>query len=816
MIPETKLQYDGQLTVAFGLNRFDTNWKNRQVEWSSVLDKMKVARVTPETMAAYDVMSKADQDATKDIGGFVGGTLKDGKRGTKTVSWRTMFTLDADFAKEGLFEDFWLTYGCASAAYSTHKDRKGKPRIRICGPYSRPVTPEEHEAISRKLAQGLDMDLFDDTTYQPSRLMYWPSVSSDQKLYFDQYDGPWLDPDKILAEYGVGDQWKDSSYWPESTRVHQARRKQADKQGDPTLKPGVIGAFCRTFTISEAIETFLPDVYTECAAPNRYTYVEGSTAAGLVVYDSDMFAYSNHSTDPTGGRLVNAFDLVRIHKFNHLDTESVLVKEDTPTNKLPSYEAMINYSLANDSVKRTLGEEQLAAAKADFEETFAACAVGEGADPIEWVCKLTRNGNGVCESTPGNFLLVLLNDPNLKGKIMMDDFARRVCITGDLPWRRRAAGTGWADGDDSGLRNYLHKVYKMKGAPIVQDALNELMYHQHFHPVRDYLGGLVWDGVERVDSLLIDYLGAEDNVYTRAVTRRMMLAAVARVIVPGTKFDNMLVIVGGQGIGKSTLIGKIGGQWFSDSIKDINHKDIYQLIQGRWIIEMGELSAIRKADVDSIKHFMSKQVDHFRVPYGKNVGEYPRQGVFWGSSNTDDFLRDDTGGRRFWPVTCRVQPQTKDVFKDLNTDEVKQIWAETMFAYSMGETLVLPPDIAEMATEVQEHHTEENEKKGMVQEYLDTLLPDNWAELDTFQKRSFMNGDFDSTQGTVQRTRICAMEIWIELFGGDIKSLTRGQAIEIRSILNGLKGWEKYTAGTGKLYFGKGIGNQRGYVRSDI
>ena len=160
----------------------------------------------------------------------------------------------------------------------------------------------------------------------------------DVEPFFQYYDAPFLAADSILAEYP---DWTDTSYWPESSRMAGIRKRQADKQGDPLAKKGIVGAFCRTYTITQAIAKFLPDVYTQTAKEDRYTYAAGSTAAGLVVYDGDVFAYSNHGTDPAGGQLCNAFDLVRIHKFGHLDDGH----EDKPITQLPSDKAMRELSL---------------------------------------------------------------------------------------------------------------------------------------------------------------------------------------------------------------------------------------------------------------------------------------------------------------------------------------------------------------------------------------------------------------------------------------------------------------------------------------
>ena len=251
------IKHDGPLRIAVGKNRFEKQWKNREMSWSALLRRLQEPTRTQETVEEYRAMDKAQQDQIKDVGGFIGGSLRDGRRKSENVQMRQLVTLDADFAPPGLDEDLELLAAYAYAVYSTHKHTPDKPRLRLLIPLDRPVTPDEYEAIARKLAEDIGIDYFDDTTYQASRLMYWGSVPRDGVYVFHYEDLPWTKADGILARYP---DWTDTSYWPESSRAKTDRVKWAKRQGDPTEKSGLIGAFCRTYTIEEAIEKFLPEV----------------------------------------------------------------------------------------------------------------------------------------------------------------------------------------------------------------------------------------------------------------------------------------------------------------------------------------------------------------------------------------------------------------------------------------------------------------------------------------------------------------------------------------------------------------------------
>lgn len=800
LVPTT-LRHDGEIAISVGKSRLETNWKNRTLLYSDLVRKLSQTTRTPETYNEYKKLSKKDQGSIKDVGGFVGGPLKGNRRKGDAVSWRHLITLDIDYPKGDIWSIVESVIGHACVMYSTHAHCPDNPRLRLVIPVSRSVTPDEYPAVARSIAGDIGIDFFDDTTYQPHRLMYWPSTSADGEYLFKVLDAEWLNPDTVLAKYP---DWTDSNYWPESSRMKETRQKLAEKQGNPLSKPGVIGAFCRTYTVTDAIDVFLASVYAS-AGDGRYTYTEGSTSGGLVIYDGDTFCYSHHGTDPISGLLVNAFDLVRIHKFGHLDDEA---KANTPTVKLPSYSAMAELAVTDGEVLQTMGEEQLAEAMADFN----AISDGKG-----WFKKLKRNKQAKIESTAPNVILLLENDFNIAGRMVTDEFSRRITIIGDLPWRKldRKLGVFWGDADDSGLRNYLSRAYGVKGKDIITDALREVLLKNTFHPIKDYLNGLNWDGLSRLDTIFIDYLGAEDNVYTRAVTRKTLVAAVARIMEPGTKFDYMPVLVGAQGVGKSYLINRLGQKWYSDSVYTVSGKEAYEAVQGSWIIEMAELAATKKSEVEAVKHFISKQEDRFRVSYDKWTSFFPRQCVFIGTTNNPVFLRDQTGNRRFWPIAVNKDNVKKSIWADLTQSEVDQIWAEAYAAWLIGETLHLDKEITDIALSIQAEYTEESEKAGLVREYLNLLLPDDWDKRDLSDRRNFIhNTDFgEQIQGTILRGRVCVMEIWAELFEGDPKHLNQMTAREINDILQNTDGWIRYTKGCKKLRFGSIYGLQRCFIR---
>lgn len=802
---KNKTDTSRKIFIAIGKSKTETKWKNVQMSYESLLEKLKVTTRTRETIGEYKKMPKAERDSIKDVGGFVGGSLKGGRRTAENLANRSLLTMDldnVDIAVSDLWDSLTMLNDFEVVIYSTHSHEPKSPRLRLIIPLDRVVLPDEYEAIGRKIAEEIGIDMFDDTTYQPHRLMYWPSTAADGEYIFKRQEGPWLKPDEVLNTYL---DWKDVSFWPTSSRQSARINSQIKKQEDPLTKKGIIGAFCRTYSIAETIEKFLPDIYIPTTTEGRYTYAEGSTVGGLVTYE-DKFAYSHHGTDPISGMLCNAFDLVRIHKFGARDEDA---KPDTPANRMPSFTAMSEFAAEDDAVKMTIGAESLAEALDDFDD------LEEDEKPnTEWLKELDYDSKGHLRSTIDNAVIILENDPRTKGKLIYNDFSNRAIITGKLPWTEKSYKRDWCDDDDAGVRHFLEHSYNLSGAGKIADAVAMVYQKNKIHPVKEYLNSLTWDGTKRVENLLTDYLGAEDNIYTRAVIKTHLVAAVARIMRPGCKYDTMLTLTGPQGIGKSTFIRFLGKDWFNDSLDTVKGKEAYEQLQGSWLIEMGELTATKKADIEATKLFLSKTEDIYRVAYGRRTSRFPRQCVFWGTSNDTHFLRDKTGDRRYWPVDCGILIPVKDVFKDLK-DEVDQIWAEAVSYYKDGHKLYLTGEEAEEAIKQQKAHAEDSPKTGLIEEYLNKEYPSNWEDMDLFERRNWLEGNEDdfgvvASELTTNKYKTCVMEIWCELFKGEPKALTPILSREINDILRGLDEWEPANSG---LRFGKIYGTQRAYIR---
>lgn len=796
-----QIRYDGPVTIAVGESRRSTQWKNKEVLWSQLVERLSIPTKTPETVDEYRGFAKSKRDEIKDVGGFVGGSLKGGRRKAEAIMQRRLLTLDLDDVPRNA--DPWdtvvLVLGCAAVLYSTHSHRPEAPRLRLVMPLSRPVSPEEYSAIARKVAQDIGIDMCDDTTYEPHRLMYWPSASINAEYRYEVEDGPWLNADEQLARYV---DWHDPSEWPISSRRAEALHRLASHQESPLEKNGIVGAFCRVYDIHDAIEHFLPDTY-EKYDDNRYTYKGGSTSGGLVLYDNGVFAYSHHGTDPASGKLCNAFDLVRIHLYGNLDDDT---SPGTPSHKMPSFMKLQDEAMQIPEVREELAKANFERLKDRFDDPD---------EDYDWVGQLTCNKNGKFDNTINNVQLIMEHDAGLRGKYFYDTFKERMTVCGDLPWCKLAdrMTTTWTDTDDAGLRNFLEIKYEIVNTMKIGDAVLLAMQSCMRHPVREYLLSLKWDGVARADTIFIDYLGAEDTEYTRTVTRKALIGAVARIMQPGCKHDHILVLVGPQGCRKSTTLAKLGKSWFSDSFYTVQGKEAYEQIQGFWLIEMGEMAATRKAELESIKQFVSKQSDSYRAAYAKRTQERPRQCAFFGTTNDDEFLRDATGGRRFWPVTVTDKGrETGDYF---TTEIVDQVWAEIVMRYSAGENWYLDnAKIEAVARQIQDAHTEMNGKQGLLEQFVERLLPKDWATRNLSQRLAYWNDGFDDEKraGTERRKAICALEIHCELFGGTVKDYTPQKTREYNAMLKRLPGWKARS----RINYGEIYGQQRGFVREEM
>lgn len=752
------------MKIAYGNSRMEKKWKNNEISWEDFCKRVSTTQTTTETVDEYRKMSKPQQDSIKDVGGFVAGHLKAGRRKNGTVLCRSMLTLDMDHGSADILDELDMFNSHKMCIYSTHKHTPEAPRLRLIMPLTRDVSEDEYPAVARKVAQEIGMDMFDDTTYQPHRLMYWPSTSSNGEYIYRVMDGDVVDPDYYLGLY---DDWHDVSTWPVSSRESEAVKKTASQQANPLTKDGVVGAFCRTYSIRDAIDKFLGDVYEPSAMEGRYDYIPADSSAGVIIID-EKFSYSFHATDPACGQLLNAFDVVRVHKF----------PDDDPKK---SFKAMAKFASSDEEVKLLIFKEKQESAAEDFNEE----------DPDAWKKKLEYEDKSLqLKNTLRNLTLILENDPKLRD-IVFNQHLDGMEIKGDVPWKHPSKF--WRDADDAQLISYVDENYGTFSQRNYDIAVAKVTDDRSYHPIREFLQALPeWDKVERVDTLLIDYLGAADNKYVRAVTRKTLCAAACRVLNPGCKFDTMLVLNGSQGIGKSTLIAKLGGEWFSDSLSlnDTKDKTAAEKLQGYWILEIGELAGLRKAEVETLRSFLSRQNDIYRASFGKRTTPHPRQCVFFGTTNAESgYLRDTTGNRRFWPVKTPGGGSKRSW--DVTQEDVLQIWAEVMHYVKAGEKLYLDPEVEALAKAEQREAMESDEREGLVREYLEALLPDNWDDMDTFERRNFLDGTGKADigkKGTVRRTQVCNMEIWCECFGKERSNLKRADSNELSGILVKL-GW---------------------------
>lgn len=793
------MTYDGTMDIALGLTAKSKTWKNQQMTWSALVARLQDTKRTGETLREFLSASKEEQSKIKDVGGYVGGYLRGGRRKSDSVVHRQLLTLDIDFGNLDIWENLTMLYGNAAVMHATHKHSAANPRFRLIMPLQREVTPDEYVAIGRRIAGDIGIELFDNSTFEPERLMFWPSSPKDGDYYFRLQDGPWVDPDEVLARYT---DWRDTSLWPTADAQIAQVRDAAAKQEDPTEKKGVVGAFCRAYNIRTAISSFLQDIYTGTSDPDRYTYTKGSTACGLIVYD-DRFAYSHHGTDPCGGKLCNAFDLVRIHKFGYLDDDQA---SGYGVNS-KSYKAMEDFVRQDRQVLGIIAEEKMESAR----QAFAAASMEQEEEPqdsLEWMKDLEADRSGKYISNARNLNLIFQKDKKLAGAFGHNDFDNRDYVFRSVPWRRIQEREPVRNVDYAGIHNYIEVVYGITGVQKIDDALALSLERNHYHPVREYLDNLSWDGRMRINDLLSDFFGAPRNEYSSAAMRKMLAAAVARIYEPGTKFDLVLTLVGPQGTGKSTFIKRLGRQWFSDTFLTVQGKEALEQIQGAWLIEIAELSGFRKAEVESVKHFISKQVDTFRAAYARTAESYPRQCVFFGTTNNKDFLRDPSGNRRFMPVDIHPDMVTRDVFDELTPAEVDQIWAEAVVLYRAGEQLYLNGDAQMLATQQQLDHVEIDERQGLIEQFLETPIAEWWDTLDIPSRRMWYYSDDLPPKG-VRRETVCVAELWCECFGREKIDMDKYKTRELNDIMRGLKGWR---AANGTKNF-PNYGKQRYYVR---
>lgn len=762
-----------ELAIAYGNNRQAKKWVNKTTSFDELKERLKVTIRTTESAEEYARFSKAQKDNAKDHGGFVAGALKGGRRKIDTVELRSMVALDGDRIDKTFLENYETSTPYTSVLYTTHSSTDENPRVRLIFPLTRDVTPEEFVAVSRYLAQMLGIDYFDECSYQPNQLMYWPSTPSNGSFVYKEVDKNWLNPDEILNAHP---EWTDPTRLPTSSRESKANTVANQKVQDPLEKDGIVGLFNRVyFPISKAIDAFLSDVYEPTENENRYHLIESSSIAGVEIKEEGKFVYSHHAKDPAYLKLCNAFDIVRIHKFG-----------DDGDKK--SFRDMCEFAMQVDEVKVLAANERLALAEEDF-----------SADGDDWKTRLKyQPKTSLLENSVYNLNLILNNDPDFRN-FAYNELANRIQVTGSLPWERPEGNKFWRDADTAQLKSIIDIRYLPFSSRNHDVAFTKIADDRRFHPIRDYLDSLpAWDGTKRVEDVFIKYLKADDTDYIRTVTRKTFAAAVARIYVPGIKFDCVPVLDGDQGIGKSTIVKDlVTADYYSEtlSLTDMDDKSGAEKLQGFWVVEIGELAGMRKADIEKVKAFLSTSDDKYRPSYGKVVESHPRQCIVIATVNGErGYLRDITGNRRFWIIKVHQKKQKKTW--NFTEEYRQQFWAEAKEIWKSSEKLYLEGDILEEAEKAQKGAMETDERVGMVEEYLNTPLPADWDDMDLFARRNYLNGsEFGGTQhiGTIARTSVSNAEIWCECLNHSLPDLKTTDSYQIAALMAQISGWERTT-----------------------
>jgi putative DNA primase/helicase len=774
------------LKIAIGNSRQARFWSNKTMSFEDICDRLKTPISTTETAEEYARLPKSKRDEIKDKGGFVGGHLKDNLRKAGNVVCRSLWTPDLDNATPEFVAALKERLNFKCVVYSTHSHTPQSPRLRIVAPFARDVSSDEFTAISRFMASEIGIGMFDECSFIPNQLMYWPTCPSNGEYVCEVFEGDALEPDAILSEHP---NWRDCSLLPTTSRESKAGEPKGKVQEDPLSKKGIVGAFCRTYCITNAMETFLSEIYAPSAMEGRYDYIAGESTAGVVVYE-DKWAYSHHATDPACGMLLNAFDLVRVHRFGNGDA-----------NK--SFSQMSSFALEDEKVKLLLAQERMTEANNEFQE-------GEA-----WMKQLKYGKGAILENSVWNLALILQNDPDFAG-FAFNELAGRVQITGRLPWDRPEGNLFWREADTAQIKALIDSRYLPFSTRNHDVAFAKVADDRHFHPIRDYLAALPdWDGKKRVESLFIDYLKADDTEYVRTVTRKAFAAMVARIYRPGVKFDSVPVLDGEQGIGKSTIVKDlVSPEYYSESLSltDMDDKSGAEKLQGFWVVEIGELAGMKKADIEKVKAFLSTADDKYRPSYGKTVESHPRQCVIIATVNGErGYLRDITGNRRFWIIKLHQQKQRKKW--DFDKSFRDQFWAEAKAICESGEKLYLEGEILDVAEAAQREAMEVDERIGMVEEYLAILLPEDWETKDLYERRNFLDSSsaITSEKGSAVRASVSNAELWCECFGRSLQDLKPTDSYAIAALMAQIPGWERSPERAKQAIYGR----QRLYRRSN-
>lgn len=772
----TKTAADLTLDLSVAPSVSSRRWEAATLTWERLVDRAR----HPESV--------------KDCGGYVAGRLKGTARRKGQVEYRSAVTLDADAASETL-PAVVAGRGLRALVHSTYSHTRAHPRYRVIFPIMGPgLSEEEYPRVARGLMEALGEAQFDPGSTQPERLMFWPATAAPDEYEVVECDGETATAQGLLRDFG--------GLGPTPDHMPGSKR-------DPLGLPGVAGAFNRMYDMARAVETFHIPYDPVDGEPNRWHYTPAESEGGVIVYP-DGYVFSNHASDPAYGRALSMFDLVALHVYGGEDRAAGVPQSTAPADRPSIQRAMREFAARPEIVTELVA--------ADFADVDGD---EDGARGLpEWVLEFRLHPKtGKPLDDVHNWDLLQKHDPVLRS-LARNDMDLTTVTRRQFPWRAVEAGKDDAltNADRAQISAHLQRAYNMPRP--AQEQLNGVIdmvaQDNAFHPVVEYLEGLEWDGISRVETYLP---GAQDD-YTRRVARLVAVQAVARALDPGVKVDNCLILTGRQGLGKSWFVETMARGWTCTlgPIEGSGLRDTVMAMTRSWVTVADEGFAMKKADAEALKQFVTLTHDVIRLPYAREHVKLPRRQVIWGTTNDAVFLRAQEGNRRF----LIVEVAEKLDFGKYSDEYVNQVWAEAVHIWKTSRDqyglkdnpeLFLNADEEAAAESVRSMATEEDSMTGLIQAYLDTLVPANWVEMSPEERISWLR---DEEQGIVSGTHpidvVCSLEIWEIALGRERGKHSRVDILQITNALKQLPGWFGPMPKPTRLPF---YGPQRVFARLD-
>jgi len=724
---------------------------------------------TATTVSWEDACAWVDSPADKkEAGGYLFGRLRETTvqhkeqpkpcgprlhRRKDAIVSRSAITLDAD-SPDRDFLDKVEALPYAAFWHTTFSSSPDDPHYRLVILTDREMAPDEYIVACRAVMQQLGEHQFDPSTDQPERFMFLPAAQRAEWYESGVLSGEPAVVDDLLTDFNP-----DLSLLPMPTPSRNKR--------DPYTIDGVIGAFNTAYQDDWDTLIHEYELPYERVTEDRFQLVGALSQAGMgPIAGADGFVYSHHVNDPAYGQTCSAFDLVRLHRFGHLDEDA---KPGTPVNKLPSHAAMSELAVQDNRAIATM-------VGATFDDELDANA---------WKLKLRRAPrSGKVLDHISNWDLIRDNDLAFR-VLFYNELSLSPEAEGDLPWRTVTDDTRIITNNDRWeFVHHIEREYDFRPSrDYVAGKVESTALRRRRNPILDYLEKLIWDGKSRIEECLP---GVIPNDYTRLVARKVLVAAVARIYQPGCKWDHTLVLVGNEGLGKTWWIERIA-RGYASTLGRIDDKDTLLAMQRSWIVMADESHSLKKADQEAQKEFLTRTHDMYRMPYDRETLIHPRHCVIWSTTNDETFLRRQQGNRRFLTVHC-----TERVDFDRMTDEyVDQLWAEAVYLYKAGESLYLDVSQSAAAVAERERFVEEDTLAGVIQEFVDTLVPDDWWSR-TPEARAHWISDRDpefDPPGTLVIDRVCSRQIWVEALGRRKGDARRADLLDITNALKKLPGW---------------------------